>query len=81
MWLDSFTVNYCIFRHFDQQIDKVRFEVRQLHELDIKRAMAGPTMGVNLDIPESIGLSAPLPTQSSSRLLDIDTGRRGKRRI
>ncbi|XP_027333799.1 sister chromatid cohesion protein SCC4 isoform X3 [Abrus precatorius] len=62
-------------------IDKVRLEVHQLHDLDIKRAMAGPTMGVNLDIPESIGLSAPLPAPSSSRLVDIDTGRRGKRRI
>lgn len=38
-------------------------------------------MGVNLDIPESIGLSAPLPAPSSSRLVDIDTRRRGKRRI
>ncbi|XP_020212078.1 sister chromatid cohesion protein SCC4 isoform X2 [Cajanus cajan] len=62
-------------------IEKVRLEVHQLHDLDIKRAMAGPTMGVNLDIPESIGLSAPLPAPSSSRLVDIDTRRRGKRRI
>ncbi|TKY56628.1 MAU2 chromatid cohesion factor-like [Spatholobus suberectus] len=62
-------------------IDKVRLEIHQLHDLDIKRAMAGPTMGVNLDIPESIGLSAPLPAPSSSRLVDIDTRRRGKRRI
>ncbi|KAE9606065.1 hypothetical protein Lal_00025227 [Lupinus albus] len=63
-------------------IEKARFEVHQLHESDMKRAMAGPTtMGVNLDIPESIGLSAPLPPPSSSRLVDIDTRRRGKRRI
>ncbi|KAL2665114.1 hypothetical protein AAZV13_02G201300 [Glycine max] len=62
-------------------IDKVRLEVHQLNDLDIKRAVAGPTMGVNLDIPESIGLSAPLPAPSSSRLVDIDTRRRGKRRI
>ncbi|OIW02622.1 hypothetical protein TanjilG_24073 [Lupinus angustifolius] len=63
-------------------IEKARFEVHQLHESDMKRAMAGPTtMGVNLDIPESIGLSAPLPPPSSSRLVDIDTSRRGKRRI
>ncbi|KAK7385639.1 hypothetical protein VNO78_31390 [Psophocarpus tetragonolobus] len=62
-------------------IDKVRFEIRQLNGLDIKRAMAGPSMGVNLDIPESIGLGAPLPAPSSSRLVDIDTRRRGKRRI
>ncbi|KAL2585174.1 hypothetical protein AAZV13_14G172200 [Glycine max] len=62
-------------------IDKVRLEVHQLNDLDIKRAMADPTMGVNLDIPESIGLSAPLSAPSSSRLVDIDTRRRGKRRI
>ncbi|CAL0317736.1 unnamed protein product [Lupinus luteus] len=63
-------------------IEKARFEVHQLHESDMKRAMAGPTtMGVNLDIPESIGLSAPLPPSSSSRLVDIDSSRRGKRRI
>ncbi|KAK7276148.1 hypothetical protein RIF29_17281 [Crotalaria pallida] len=62
-------------------IDKARFEVPQLYELDMKRAMAGPTMGENLDIPESVGLSAPLPPQSSSRLVDIGSRRRGKRRI
>ncbi|KAL2317341.1 hypothetical protein Fmac_031217 [Flemingia macrophylla] len=62
-------------------IDKVRLEVHQLRDLDIKRAMAGPTMGFNLDIPESMGLSAPLPAPSSSRLVDIDTRKRGKRRI
>lgn len=38
-------------------------------------------MGANLDIPESIGLRAPAPAPSSTRLVDIDTGRRGKRRI
>ncbi|XP_004490740.1 sister chromatid cohesion protein SCC4 isoform X2 [Cicer arietinum] len=64
-------------------IDKVRFEVQRLHEFDIKRAMAGPTVEVNLDIPESIGLSAPSHAPSSSRLVDIDGSnkRRGKRRI
>ncbi|CAJ1970797.1 unnamed protein product [Sphenostylis stenocarpa] len=62
-------------------IDKRRIQVHQLNDLDIKRAMADPTMGVNLDIPESIGLSSALPAPSSSRLVDIDTRRRGKRRI
>ncbi|MED6204421.1 cohesin-loading factor complex subunit scc4 [Stylosanthes scabra] len=62
-------------------ISKVRFDVRQFHEVDMKRAMAGPTMGVNLDIPESVGLSAPLPTMSSTRLVDMDSRRRGKWRI
>ncbi|MCH84248.1 MAU2 chromatid cohesion factor-like protein [Trifolium medium] len=53
-------------------IDKVRFEGKQFHELNMKRAMAGPTVGVNLDIPESIGLSTPSPFQPSTRLVDID---------
>ncbi|GFS38233.1 tetratricopeptide repeat (TPR)-like superfamily protein [Actinidia rufa] len=45
--------------HHIELIDKVRTEVHQLHEHDIKRAMAGPSMRVNLDIPESVGLSSP----------------------
>ncbi|KAA8543620.1 hypothetical protein F0562_021634 [Nyssa sinensis] len=61
-------------------IDKVKFEVHQLHELDIKRAMAGPSMRVNLDIPESVGLVTPSPT-TSSRFMDLDIGRRGKKKI
>lgn len=67
--------------HHIEIVDKARVEVHQFNELDIKRAMAGPSMGVNLDIPESVGLQAPAPAPSSSRLVDIDTGRRGKRRI
>jgi len=67
--------------HHIELIDKVRLEVQQFHELDIKRATPGPSMRVNLDIPESIGLSTPLPAPSSSRLVDLDTGRRGKRKI
>ncbi|KAI8014067.1 Sister chromatid cohesion protein SCC4 [Camellia lanceoleosa] len=67
--------------HHIELIDKTKIEVHQLHELDIKRAMDGPSsMRVNLDIPESVGLSTPAPTQSS-RLMDLDIGRRGKRRI
>ncbi|KAK7372255.1 hypothetical protein VNO80_05630 [Phaseolus coccineus] len=62
-------------------IDKIRLQVHQLNDLDIKRAMAGPPLGVNLDIPESIGLSAAVPAPSSSRLVDIDNRRRGKRRL
>ncbi|OVA02200.1 Cohesin loading factor [Macleaya cordata] len=67
--------------HHMELINKEKIEVRQLHDIDIKRAIAGPSMGVNLDIPESIGLSAPLPAPSTSRLMDIDTGRRGKKKI
>lgn len=66
---------------YNEQIDKVKLEVQPLHEVDIKRAIAGPSMGVNLDIPESIGLSAPLPGSSTSRLVDFDIGRRGKRKV
>ncbi|GMY10398.1 sister chromatid cohesion protein SCC4 [Fagus crenata] len=67
--------------HHIELIDKVKLEVQQFHELDIKRSTAGPSMSVNLDIPESVGLSTPLPAPSSSRLVDLDTGRRGKRKI
>ena len=58
----------------------MRIEVHQLNELEIKRSFAGPSMGVNLDIPESVGLSNPAPVLSS-RLMDLDIGRRGKRKI
>ncbi|KAK9279503.1 hypothetical protein L1049_013182 [Liquidambar formosana] len=67
--------------HHIELVDKVKLEVQQPHELDIKRSNAGPSMRVNLDIPESIGLSTPSPAPSSSRLVDLDTGRRGKRKI
>ncbi|CAI8585998.1 unnamed protein product [Vicia faba] len=63
-------------------IDKARFEVQQEHGLNIKRKMDAQSAGVNLDIPESIGLPAPSPFQPS-RLIDIDNSssrRRGKRR-
>jgi MAternally-affected-uncoordination protein len=46
--------------------------------------MESQSMGVNLDIPESVGLSTPMPASSSSRLLDLDnldSRRRGKRKI
>ncbi|XP_050216987.1 sister chromatid cohesion protein SCC4 [Mercurialis annua] len=66
--------------HHIELIDMARLEVKQFHEFDVKRAMANESMKVDLDIPESVGISTPLPT-SSSRLLDLDTRRRGKRRI
>lgn len=47
----------------------------------MKRAMESQSMRVNLDIPESVGLLAPQPIPSSSRLVDLDTRRRGKRKI
>lgn len=63
------------------QIEKVKLQVHQLSEVDIKRAVAGPSWSVNLDIPESIGLLAPSPFPSSARLMDLDIGRLGKRKI
>ncbi|KAF2297577.1 hypothetical protein GH714_042370 [Hevea brasiliensis] len=67
--------------HHIELIEKVKLEVKQFQEFDMKRAMANQSMRVNLDIPESVGLSTPLPNSSSSRLLDLDNRRRGKRRI
>lgn len=62
-------------------INKEKIEVQQLHESDSKRAIASSSMAVDLDIPESIGLTASMPASSSSRLVDLDPGRRGKRKI
>lgn len=67
--------------HHIELVDKVKLEVQQFNELDMKRRMAGQSMRVNLDIPESVGLSVPMPVPSSSRLADLDTGRRGKRKL
>ncbi|KAJ8751443.1 hypothetical protein K2173_016653 [Erythroxylum novogranatense] len=67
--------------HHIELIEKARFDIQQFHELNIKRAMANQPMRVNLDIPESIGISAPLPASQSSRLLDLDNRRRGKRKV
>ncbi|XAR60838.1 hypothetical protein NMG60_11034362 [Bertholletia excelsa] len=66
--------------HHIELIDKTRIEVHQFHELEIKRAAAGPSVRVNLDIPESIGLSTPAPA-SLSRLMDSDIAKRGKRKM
>ncbi|XXG76874.1 hypothetical protein AAC387_Pa08g1145 [Persea americana] len=62
--------------HHLEIIQRVKIEVRQLHENDIKRAIAGPSAKVDLDIPESIGLSTPSPALTSTRLYDIDSSRR-----
>ncbi|KAL8172072.1 hypothetical protein V2J09_023876 [Rumex salicifolius] len=64
--------------HHLELIDKVKIEVPQLRELDTKRS----PMGVSFDIPESIGLiPSPAPAPSSSRFIDLDSRRRGKRKI
>ncbi|KAL6499930.1 hypothetical protein OROGR_027840 [Orobanche gracilis] len=62
-------------------IDKVKLQVHQLNEHDMKRAIAGPSKTVDLDIPESIGLSTPQPMPSSARLMDNDIGRLGRRKF
>ncbi|XWS71964.1 hypothetical protein CRYUN_Cryun03dG0183700 [Craigia yunnanensis] len=67
--------------HHIELIDKVKLEVQQFHELDMKRTMAGQSMRANLDIPESVGLQTPMPVPSSSRLVDLDTGKRGKKKL
>lgn len=68
--------------HHLELIKKDKVKVQPLHELDIKRAIAGPSTKVDLDIPESVGLPTPPPAPSlSSRLRDPDSGRRGKRKI
>ena len=76
---DYFMQAITAFVYFNLQINKDKIQVQQLHESDTKRSMA--SMKVNLDIPESIGLTASTPVTSSSRLVDLDTGRRGKRKI
>ncbi|KAF6139827.1 hypothetical protein GIB67_009674 [Kingdonia uniflora] len=58
-------------------IKRLKIEARPLHDTEMKCATAGPSIRVNLDIPESIGLTTPAPIPST-RLMDIDTGRRGQ---
>ncbi|XP_074308015.1 sister chromatid cohesion protein SCC4 [Silene latifolia] len=67
--------------HHIELINKDKIQVQQLQDSDNKRAMESSSMKVNLDIPESVGLTATVPQVSSSRLLDLDSGRRGKRKI
>ncbi|XP_020111906.1 uncharacterized protein LOC109726609, partial [Ananas comosus] len=64
-----------------KHIEKARFKAQPLHEVAMKRAIAGPSTKVDLDIPESVGLPAPQPVASASRLRDMDSVRRGKRKI
>ncbi|XP_015087324.1 sister chromatid cohesion protein SCC4-like [Solanum pennellii] len=70
----------CLSSHHVELIAKVKAEAHQLSETDIKRAISGPSMRVDLDIPESIGLSVTSPMASSSRLMDFDMGRLRKRK-
>ncbi|KAH6765758.1 Tetratricopeptide repeat superfamily protein [Perilla frutescens var. hirtella] len=67
--------------HHNELIAKVKLQVHQLNEHDMKRAIAGPSKTVDLDIPESVGLLSPQPMPSSARLMDVDIRRLGKRRL
>lgn len=72
----------CLLVHaYNEQIARVKLQVHQLSEHEMKRAIAGPSKTFDLDIPESVGLSAPLPMPSSARLMDVDIGRLRKRRL
>ena len=63
------------------QIEKVMVKVQPLHEVAIRKAIAGPSAKVDLDIPESVGLPFPQPAASASRLGEFDLVRRGKMKM
>ncbi|KAL0460381.1 UNVERIFIED_CONTAM: Sister chromatid cohesion protein SCC4 [Sesamum latifolium] len=67
--------------HHNELIEKVKLQVQQLNEQDMKRAIAGPSRSIDLDIPESVGLLTPQPMPSSARLMDQDIGRLRKRKV
>lgn len=67
--------------HHNELIEKVKLQVQQLNEHDMKRAIAGPSKSIDLDIPESVGLLTPQPMPSSARLMDQDIGRLRKRKV
>uniref|UniRef100_A0A0A9HEC6 Uncharacterized protein n=1 Tax=Arundo donax TaxID=35708 RepID=A0A0A9HEC6_ARUDO len=62
------------------QVEKSRIQIQPLHDLSRKqREMGGPTVNTDLDIPESVGLSAPQPS-SVKRLVEPGSARRSTRR-
>ncbi|XP_068648061.1 sister chromatid cohesion protein SCC4 [Aristolochia californica] len=67
--------------HHHELIEKVRVLAHRPNELDIKRAIAGPSTRADLDIPESVGLFTPPPAPFLSRLSDFDSSRLGKRKV
>ncbi|XP_057772600.1 sister chromatid cohesion protein SCC4 [Salvia miltiorrhiza] len=67
--------------HHDELIGRVKLQVHQLSEHEMKQAIAGPSKTIDLDIPESVGLPAASPMRSSARLMDVDIGRLRKRRL
>lgn len=66
--------------HHIELIEKTRTQINPFNENEIKWAMAGQPMSEDLDIPESIGLPMSTPVLSS-RLMDVDIARHGKRKI
>nr|GLL42851.1 uncharacterized protein LOC109162714 [Ipomoea trifida] len=73
----------CSSPHHLELIAKVKTEVHQWSNYAMRRTMVNlPPTGVDLDIPESVGLSTSAPNpSSSSRLMDVDLGRLRKRNI
>ncbi|KAL7124653.1 hypothetical protein ABFS83_14G063100 [Erythranthe nasuta] len=68
--------------HHNELIERVRIQAHQLNENEMKRAIAGPSKTVDLDIPESVGLLTPQRTMpSAARLMDLNIGRLGKRKL
>ncbi|CAL9778278.1 unnamed protein product [Musa acuminata subsp. burmannicoides] len=67
--------------HHLELIEKVMVKVQPLHEVAIRKAIAGPSAKVDLDIPESVGLPLPHPAASASRLGEFDLVRRGKMKM
>ncbi|VFQ71746.1 unnamed protein product [Cuscuta campestris] len=72
----------CSSNHHKELIAKVKTEVPEWSNCNTRRTTSNPTTGVYLDIPESIGLStaSPIPNSSSSRLMEVDLGRRLRKR-
>ncbi|GAA0181223.1 hypothetical protein LIER_30218 [Lithospermum erythrorhizon] len=62
-------------------IDKNNIQIHQSRDHDIKRSIDGPSVRANLDIPESVGLVTPQGIHPSSRIMDLDIGRIGRRKV
>ncbi|KAM7257502.1 hypothetical protein ACFE04_013243 [Oxalis oulophora] len=68
--------------HIELQIERSRFQVeQQYNDIVAMRALEDQSMRVNLDIPESVGISGPQPNPSSSKLVELDTTRRRSKRL
>ncbi|KAG9158384.1 hypothetical protein Leryth_013131 [Lithospermum erythrorhizon] len=67
--------------HHNFLIDKNNIQIHQSRDHDIKRSIDGPSVSANLDIPESVGLVTPQGIHPSSRIMDLDIGRIGRRKV